>query len=262
MSYRLAITAMFASLSFAQTPAASNVDRVFYLTYAETSPQFQEIVTAVRAVTDIKVSSPSIEEKSFIAHGTGEQIKLAEWMVSELNRPAPAPPTAVRVQEPAAHEYRLGDDDIARVLYVDFAQQTQDLQEIATLTRSVADIQRLFINNKLKAMTVRGSASAVAIAEWMVNELNKPVPAGARADSGAPHEYRIPGGKDESVRVFYLAHAQSPHELQQVAVAIRENARIQRLFVNNARKAIAARGTFDQIASAERLVHDFEQPPR
>jgi hypothetical protein len=81
---------------------------------------------------------------------------MAEWLVNELNRPAPDPPPAAQIQNSTAHEYRVR------------------LQEIVTLLRSVANIQPLFIYNNLKAMAVRGNGGQMARAEWLVKELNKP----------------------------------------------------------------------------------------
>jgi hypothetical protein len=255
---RFVLIAATAAMAWTQTP-----ERVFYLTNTGTSQQFQEVLTTIRAVADVKPASVSVADRSFTLQATDEQIKLVDWLVNELNRAAPEPPPAPQPQNSTAHEYRVaGADDVVRVFYITWSRQPQDLQEIATITRSVVGIRQLFTYTTLKAMTVRGTAAQVAIAEWLVNELNKPVRAGTAAapNPNLPHEYRIPGGNEESVRIFYLANRETPRELMEVAVALREGTGIERLLVNDAQKAIAARGTPDQMASAERLVHNMDQP--
>jgi hypothetical protein len=70
----------------------------------------------------------------------------------------------------------------------------------------------------------------------------------------------MPASSDQAVRVFYLAHAGTPQELQQIAVTVRSMTDMKRLFINNAQKAVASRGTLDQIASAESLIKELDKP--
>jgi hypothetical protein len=70
----------------------------------------------------------------------------------------------------------------------------------------------------------------------------------------------MPGSSDEVVRVFYMANARTPQELQEIAVAVRSTTNMQRLFINNAQKAVAWRGTIEQMASAERLINQLDKP--
>jgi hypothetical protein len=67
------------------------------------------------------------------------------------------------------------------------------------------------------------------------------------------------GDPGQVARVFYLSNADTTQDLQQIATAVRTSTSIQRLFTNNVRKAIAARGTAEQIASAERLIAQIDR---
>jgi hypothetical protein len=79
------------------------------------------------------------------------------------------------VSAPEPHEYKLAGDDVARVFELRYAQTPQQVQEIVTILRSVGDIRRLFVRNEQRAVALRGTAEQVALAAWLVSELDKPV---------------------------------------------------------------------------------------
>jgi general secretion pathway protein D len=66
--------------------------------------------------------------------------------------------------------------------------------------------------------------------------------------------------EDEVVRVFYITNTTTVQEFQEIATAIRTVAEIRRVFTYNAQKAMVVRGTLDQVALAEKLVHDLDKP--
>ncbi len=66
--------------------------------------------------------------------------------------------------------------------------------------------------------------------------------------------------EDNVVKVFYVQNATSVQEFQEIATAVRSLTEIRRVFTYNAQKAILMRGTPDQIALAEKLIHDLDKP--
>src|SRR5206468_1701589 len=52
----------------------------------------------------------------------------------------------------------------------------------------------------------------------------------------------------------------TPQELQEIVNAVRSVADIQRFFPYNAQNAIIAKGSADQVALAEKLLHDLDKP--
>lgn len=62
------------------------------------------------------------------------------------------------------------------------------------------------------------------------------------------------------VQVFYLANITKVQELQEIATAVRSVTDIRRLFTYNSQNAILVRGTKDQVALAEKLIHDLDKP--
>ncbi len=66
--------------------------------------------------------------------------------------------------------------------------------------------------------------------------------------------------EDNVVRVFFVQNSTSVQEFQEIATAVRSLTEIRRVFTYNAQRAILMRGTPDQIALAEKLVHDLDRP--
>lgn len=66
--------------------------------------------------------------------------------------------------------------------------------------------------------------------------------------------------EDNVVRVFYVQNATSVQEFQEIATAVRSLTEIRRVFTYNAQRAVLMRGTPDQIALAEKLIHDLDKP--
>jgi hypothetical protein len=61
------------------------------------------------------------------------------------------------------------------------------------------------------------------------------------------------------VRVFYVMHAETPREIQELATTVRSISGIFRLFTYSASRAMALRGTADQMAIAEWLFNDLDK---
>jgi hypothetical protein len=148
-------------------------------------------------------------------------------------------------------------DDVVRVFYPAHTGTTQGLQEIATDVRAIGDIRRLFTRSEPAALIVRGTASQLALAAWLVAELDQPANQPPRTP--APHEYRPSGTADDVVRVFYLRHTESPQRLQQIAVDVRSATAVRRIFTYNGPRAMTLRGTAAQIAMADRMIAERDR---
>jgi len=155
------------------------------------------------------------------------------------------------------------EESVDRVFHFAHVETPQGLQEIVTVLRTVAEIQRIFLCNAPRSVALRGTADQMAVAEWLFNALDKPASGQSLArlgqDSGM-HEYRVLGNSDDVVRVFYLTHTDTVQGLQEIATTIRTIADIQRIFVCNASRALALRGTVDQVARSTRLIEEMDKP--
>jgi len=231
----------FFSAALAASVAAAQTERVFHLTQNQTSQQMQEILVAVRAVTDIQQVSMDSNEKTLSFTAAAGLLGMAAWIVKELDQPSQ--PAGPQIYRPPATS-----DDVVRIFFLTHAATQPQLQEVATNVRSIVDIRRLFINTTLKAMTVRGTDSQVSMAAWLVTQLDQP----AGTPSPPPNHYKLPG--DDVARVFNLTNPQVPQETQNMVTLIRSVADVQRIFIYNARKTVAMRGRAEQIALSQWLI--------
>ena len=69
------------------------------------------------------------------------------------------------------HDY---EDEVMKVFYLTNATSVQEIQEIATAIRTVADIRRVFPLNSQKALIVRATTDQIALTEKMLHDLDRP----------------------------------------------------------------------------------------
>lgn len=225
-----------------------DVVRVFYLTRAPGPRDIQEIAVTIRTLADNPRLYVYNGLKAVVARGTSQQVAVAAWVADQLNQPAGA-------ALPAPREFPYSGSEVARVFQLAHAETPEQLQEMTTLIRSVADMQRLFYCWNTKAMAMRGPKDRVDLAAWLINELDQPADA-ATATRGAAPEYRLPDDPQNLVRVFYLAGSLSDPERQRVFAKVRAATRIGRMYPYKARHALVARGTPEQMAIAQKVVEE------
>lgn len=229
----------------------AGVVQLLYLPHAATVQDFQEIANALRTVSEIRRAFTYNAAHVIAVRGTPEQIGMAEWIASELDR-ASVPQTS---RSASSGEYTVVPNDVMRVFYVSNAKSVQDFQEIANATRTTAEIRRVFTYNTARAVVVRGTSNDLAMAQWLLTELDQPA-----SSAQAVPEYRVPGAADDIVRVYHLPQTASVQEFQTEANTIRSSTGIRRVFTYNAQRALAMRGTLNQLALAENLMQDLSSP--
>jgi len=149
------------------------------------------------------------------------------------------------------------------VFYLTNTGTVQDFQEVATLVRSIGDIRRLFTYNAPKAVAARGTAEQMALAGWLFNELDKPANWRMQAQNSqdsATHEYLMSGSNEGVVHVYYLTDIATVRRFQEIVASVRMAAKIPRTFTYNSPRAVALRGTAEQIALAGRLIKEQDKP--
>jgi hypothetical protein len=243
----------YKGLSEADTQGHATLDgvaRIFYFAHMATVQEFQEAVNAIRTVTETRRMFTYNDGRALVVRGTPAQIAMTAWLVPQLDQADPAKPSST------AGEYNVGADDMMRVFYLANTQTVQDFQEIANATRTTIEIRRMFTVNTPRAVLIRSTSDQMAMAQWLLGELDKPA---GGPPSPASGEYRVPGAADDLMRVFYIPSAKSVQDFQQIANAVRTATAIRRVFTNNARHAVAVRGTVNQLALAETLIHDLSR---
>lgn len=145
--------------------------------------------------------------------------------------------------------------DATRVFQLHHIQTEQDVQEFATMVRTIADLPQLTVDTAQKSMSLRGTAPQIAIAEFLFTDLDR-----ESVPDAMTHEFRVPDGADDVVHVFFAPHTATIQQFQEIATTIRTITEIRRVFTYNAPRALAVRGTADQIAAATFLIHELDQP--
>jgi hypothetical protein len=245
---------VWAFSAFGQPSADQSLDRTFNLNETGALQNLQEIATLVRGITGIKQVAIDSEQKLLAVHGAADQIALTEWLVKNLElHPNLANPVKRKYQM-ATSEDR---DNVVSVFYVPHTETVQNLQEVATVVRSIGEIRRLFTYHAPRAIVVRGTAEQIDLAEWLVHELDQP----ANAATSVTREYMVPGpgDPDNVVRVFSLKHAATQQRLQEIAVQVRTMTQVRRLFTYNAPRIIALRGTPGQVEQANQMIGERDR---
>jgi type II secretory pathway component GspD/PulD (secretin) len=221
-----------------------SVVRLIYFTHGQDVRQFQEIVTAVRTVADIRRAFTYNTPRAAVLRGTEEQIGVGAWVAAQLDRP----PDAVAKHAMLA-EYRVpaASNDVTRVFQVANAASIQDFQEMATGIRTIANVRRVFTYNTSRLMVIRDTPDQMAIAQFLFDQLDRPA---AMPPGG---ELRVTAyTSDDLVRVY--ARPSEGKALQGEATQIRNATGITRVFTYDARRALMLRGTADQLARAELIL--------
>lgn len=225
--------------------AGDDVVRVFYLDRAGSEQALREAVVTLRMVGAIRRAFPYSPLDAVAVRGSGREIALAAWIIDRLDG----------ARSPGSLAYKLPDDEVIGYFEVSHAQTPRDIQEIVTLIRAVADIQRTNACQARRAVMARAPAERMALAAWLVAGLDRP--AATAEDRAARHEYRLLTGPDNMVRVFYLPPGLSEKEYQETVTRVRRNAGTPRMFVYSALRAMAVRGTVGQLATAERALEEL-----
>ena len=86
----------------------------------------------------------------------------------------PISPNTIFVTQDNTTKRRDYEEQVMKVFYLNNVNTPQELQEILTTVRSVADLQRLFVYNAQNAIIARGEADRIALAEKIIADLDKP----------------------------------------------------------------------------------------
>lgn len=163
-----------------------NIVRIFYVPYAKTLQDFQEVVTGVRSTSSIHRLFTYNATKAAVTRATAEQTALVEWLFNGFGKPASA--------TSASPTYHITDDrdDTVQIFHLSRPKSIQEFQEVATLIRSISEVRYLFTYNAPLAFAVRGNSDMVALAAWLVNELDKPTGGRRRPNTGYRRGMKTP----------------------------------------------------------------------
>jgi hypothetical protein len=192
--------------------------------------------------------------------GTFAQVALAEWLFTNLDKSRNE--QAQQNRPGVKHEYRVPDgaDDIVRIFYLSNPEKVGDFQEVATAVQATADIS-LSTYNDLRAVVMRGTSAQANLAEFLLAQMDRPgieLNPPQRIQSSASPEFRAHESTEDLVRVFYAPNT-TVLEFQEEVLLVRIMAHFRWCFTYSAPRAIAARGSDDQLALAEWLFTELDK---
>ena len=233
---------------FTLNDARAPLAQVAYLTHLETPRELQEVVNAIRSVTDLQRCVPLNQQKAIVMRGAAWQVKGADWLLGLLDRPAGALPAGG-----AAPDFQVPDEGgnafaglVVRVVALSHLDTPQAIQELTNVTRSIADMQRCFPVQSRRVLVMRGNDDQMALAGWLLKQFDAPAGQGTK-------EFTMGGAGGQIVQVAFV-NAATPQSLQETVNTIRTEAKMQRVYPFQTQKAIAMRGTADQLAQAQQAI--------
>ena len=207
-------------------------ERVLPLARTESFRDLQEITTIVRAI--VEPVQVTLEAKNLRVQGSAEQIKVADWLVRELDEPT------------GKAEYTVADDDRIHIFKFSDAKDIRELQEAGTVLRSMAEIRRLFLFNSPQKVVVRGTKAQIEQAGWMLDHL-----------SGSDMaEMKLP--PDQLLRLYPLPQFKSAKDLQEAILILRSTSEIRHALLYSATNRLVLRGSAQQMAMVDFMLKEFE----
>ena len=245
------------SAQYVMPGKSDDVIQVFHLNHIspDTPQQIQEILTILRTVGDIQKIFNDTELSDLVVHGTANQLALVDYIVKAVDI---IPGTVTVAAAPEFHYSDRGTpNDVVRVFYLSHTSTPQQMQEILTALRTVASIQKVFNYTPLNALTIRGTAGYLAASEFIIHSLDLP----ADAKNLPPAEFNIPANVPDGnvIGVYYTSNF-SGKKLAGGVTLLRDTLQLKYTFMKTAPPALIYRGTSDQIAKAEQLIKQNDQP--
>ena len=225
--------------------SVDDVVELLYLPSTLSVQEFQEVANCIRTVLEIPLAYGYNPPHVLALRAPAAQVVLAAKLASDLTQ---APPTAsIRVYPSSA-----GADDVTQVYFLAHTASVQDFQETANAVRTITEIRRIVADNAPRAIVARGTAAQLAMATWLLHDLDQPQTA------AAPHSYYGPTA-EENIRVFYLPAVANVQEFQAAALKIRTASQIRRAIALNTQRAFVVRGTIPEVSRVDQLVQDLKQ---
>jgi type II secretory pathway component GspD/PulD (secretin) len=249
------------SVGLAQTAAPANQSQVFDFSNKPTQQGLQEVATILRTVGDIKQLSIDSASSALTVTGTPDELAMTGWIVHQLDQPIPADLSVPQPTAGSNQQYLVAgkSDDVIQVFHLTTVTPStpQMIQEILTVLRTVADVQKVFNYTGLCDLVVRGPAAQIAFSQYLIGSLDvKP----GSVTTSAEFQYPAPGGGTGVARVFYLAHPSTPQHIQEILTTLRTVVQIQKVFNYTALNALAIRASASDLAASEFIIQSLDIP--
>lgn len=150
-------------------------------------------------------------------------------------------------------------DSVTQVLFFSSADTPQTMQEITDAIHFIGELPQTSLQTASRSLTIQATPSSQALADWLFQQLDAPQsvpPQESQVDS-----YSGLSGASDQLRIFRLAHPAGAQAFQGLVNAIRVVPDMSKVFPCASKALIAVRGSGDQLAVAEWLGKQLDQPP-
>ncbi len=249
---RIILVILACSLVSRSEPLSKTVEGTYHFTTPQTTQSLKEAATLARTVAWLPQLSADASAGTLTFRGQPEMVDFAEWLLPQIDRTA---------GDDAIHEYRLPSGDIGRVIFVPAVQTPQNLQELLTTLRTVADVQKVFIYTANHAIVMRGPEWQVAFAAWITDQINQ---SGQQKPDATPREFTVGGpdfrGLGHGARINFHTGMTSPQQMQELLTVLRVIGDIQKIFNYTATHALIFRAGDTDLQRAEWMIQRFDLP--
>jgi hypothetical protein len=146
--------------------------RAFLLAHGGTPQTMQEIVNTVRTVADVQRVMSYEANAALVLRGNSDQVDLAGWIIRNLDKPTGVQSEA-KPLEATYNDSSSRPATAVRMYRLTHNTSPQALQELVNAVRSVADVQRVIVDNAIATVTLRGTPVQAAMATWLIQELER-----------------------------------------------------------------------------------------
>ena len=238
---------LLAGMTFA-TLAYAGVDGTYHFTSPQTPQSMQEAATIVRTVAQIPQVSIDASNASMTFNGPADAVNLAGWILPQIDRPA---------GDNTIHESKLPNGDIARVNFLPNAATPQQVQEMLTILRTVADVQKTFNFTPNRALVLCGPEWQISFAEWIIDQVNQ-------TPDSTPRQFTV-GGPDQTgmghgARIRFLTNTTAPGQVQEILTVLRTVGDVRKVFNYTATHALVLRASDTELERAEWLIQQLDIP--
>ncbi len=215
-------------------------DRTFRFRNAAMDQDFQDLATAAVVASGLKAKSIDAGLRELSMSGPAEQLRVAEWVIAELDRPAsPTPPASsiltLQTTEP---------DNTVRVFYPSKITSDQDFAEVVTGILTIGDLRYVARYTSHRALVIRANREGIDLVEWLLTEMNLDSPQQTYVfPKSGPEVQR----GENYVRLFRFPRAKDAQQFNEAQTMIRTLTDTRRVYPYISKRVIFLRGTEEQI---------------
>ncbi|HEX4137760.1 MAG TPA: hypothetical protein VHY84_24335 [Bryobacteraceae bacterium] len=263
---KLTLLALWAAAAFGQLPPMAN--ETIAMIYPPTAQAEKDTSMLLKLIASLQTVSFNTTDSSFTMRGPANLLGLSEWLLHAIDKPAGWQASARDNGDLVSRQYILTQggfpiDDkrpVTRIHYF-INSDHRDIIETLTVLRTVADVQLTFACENPAVIAVRGDASMVDLADWIIGKLDVPANGDAFADQRqnfAAGVLRLPkkaDGSEDFVQTIYLDPSASQQSLLNLVKTIRSQLNIgPRIFQKTSPPTIMVRGNAAVLSQVQQIV--------